>query len=292
MDTTSLATFHIVATQGSLAAAGRELGLTANAIALRLRTLEQEFGTPLVRRSGRTVVPTEAGHAVLKELPEVLERLRDLRAAAQSGEVAGELRVGAIATALTGILPPLLERLSSEHPKLSLHLEPGTSGELYDRVASGHLDAGAIVAPDFDLPKSLEFLHLRREPLVLLVPGHERRTDPLEVLSTEPVILYDRNQWGGRQASTWLENTGLRYHARFELDALDAIAVMVGRGLGVSVVPEWAGPRPEGLSLRSLPLPGPTPTRVIGIAFKRHGPRSRLVTAFNRLARAYGDVPG
>jgi DNA-binding transcriptional LysR family regulator len=36
---------------------------------------------------------------------------------------------------------------------------------------------------------------------------------------------------------------------RFELDTLEAIAIMVDRGLGVALMHDWAPPWPEGLSL-------------------------------------------
>ena len=73
--------------------------------------------------------------------------------------------------------------------------------------------------------------------------------DPHELLANEPLIRYDRNQWGGRQADEYLRKVGITPHERFELNALNAIAVMVDRGLGVSLVPDWARPWPEGLQL-------------------------------------------
>jgi hypothetical protein len=36
----------------------------------------------------------------------------------------------------------------------------------------------------------------------------------------------------------YLRQTGIRPRERFELDALEAVAVMVDRGLGVSLVPD------------------------------------------------------
>ena len=48
---------------------------------------------------------------------------------------------------------------------------------------------------------------------------------------------------------------GIAPRERFELNALNAIAVMVDRGLGVSLVPDWAQPWPEGLHLARIPLP-------------------------------------
>lgn len=284
MDIDNLTTFLIVARQGSMAAAARDLGLTANAVALRLRALEQEFGAPLVARAGRRVVPTEAGHRVLERLPDLLAGIGALKAAVHSDEIAGELRVGAIATTLTGLFPPLLERLTARYPRLKLHLEPGSSAELYARVDKGLLDMAAIVAPEFEMPKSLQFMGLRREPLILMAKWAETRTDPCAILRTEPVIVYDRRQWGGRLAWNWLKQTGIALRTDYELDALDAIAVMVDRGLGVAVVPDWAGPRPEGLRLTILDLPDPVPARVIGLLRAQSGPKQRLVAALSAIA--------
>jgi len=82
---------------------------------------------------------------------------------------------------------------------------------------------------------------------------------------------------GGRAPQTWLSDAGITPDVRYELDALDVIAVLVGRCLGVSIVPDWIGPRPEGVAIRSLPLPDPAPFREIGLLWQRPSPRIQLL---------------
>ncbi len=82
-----------------------------------------------------------------------------------------------------------------------------------------------------------------------------------------------------------LRTAGIVPHERFELNALNAIAVMVDRGLGVSLVPDWARPWPEGLQLVRIPLPRAFEPRRIGIVWSRSTIRIRLVTAFLQEAR-------
>lgn len=277
MDTRNLETLIAVAQRGSLAGAAKHLHLTATAVAQRIRALEDEFGSPLVARSGQTVRPTEAGYAVLTHAEHVLAEYRALRAAVTGNTIAGSLRIGAISTVLSGVLPDALMRLSRSHPDLRIFLEPGSSNDLYDRVIAGHLDAAAIVRPAFDLSKSWEFVTWRREKLVLLVPKEERRSNVEAILADRAYIRYDRQQWGGRLPEAWLSERGIAPDVRYELDALDVIAVLVGRGLGVSIVPDWAGPRPEGVAIRSLPLPDPTPFREIGLIWPRHSPRIQML---------------
>jgi DNA-binding transcriptional LysR family regulator len=72
---------------------------------------------------------------------------------------------------------------------------------------------------------------------------------------------------------------GIRPKDRYELDGLELIAVMVDRGLGVTLLPDWAPPWPEGLSLRKLALPDRSPVRRTGLLWNRASLRARLVRA-------------
>mgnify|MGYP000231652531 CR=1 FL=1 len=102
-----------------------------------------------------------------------------------------------------------------------------------------------------------------------LGPALSQQHFDVVVLATEPLIRYDRQQWGGRQADQYLRQAGIVPRERFELNALNAIAVMVDRGLGVSLVPDWMRPWPEGLDLVRLPLPGKFEPRRMGIVWSR-----------------------
>ena len=119
-----------------------------------------------------------------------------------------------------------------------------------------------------------------------LAPASMAGRDPHELLATQPLIRYDRNHWGGRQAEEYLQRMGITPQERFELNALNAIAVMVDRGLGVSLVPDWAKPWPEGLKLVRIPLPHESVPRQIGIVWSRSTIRIRLVTVFLEESRA------
>ena len=52
---------------------------------------------------------------------------------------------------------------------------------------------------------------------------------------------------------------------------------MVDRGLGVSLVPDWAQPWPAGIDVARLPLPLPSEPRRIGLVWSRASVRLRLV---------------
>src|SRR5690606_33282926 len=124
MDVRFLETFVMVASCGSIAEAARRLHLTPAAVAQRLRALEGELGHSLVTRAGRTVRPTASGLAVLARAGQLIEAARDLKSAAANNLPAGELRLGATATALTGLLPGILARLGERYPRIEAFIRP------------------------------------------------------------------------------------------------------------------------------------------------------------------------
>src|SRR5258708_27404592 len=138
----------------------------------------------------------------------------------------------------------------------------------------------------FALPKTCSWQQLREEPLVVLAPQSMAGADPHQLLATQPFIRYDRNQWGGHQVDQYLHAVGIKPRERFELNALNPIAVMVDRGLGVSLVPDWARPWPEGLRVGRLALPRPAEPRRRGVLWTRSSIHIRLVTAFLQEAQA------
>jgi len=82
--------------------------------------------------------------------------------------------------------------------------------------------------------------------------------------------------WGGRLADAWMKAQRLSPQDWLELDQLEAIAVMVSNDLGVSIVPDWALPWPEGVRVARLPLPGEVPPREIGLLWRRGSATGRL----------------
>lgn len=280
MDTLFLESFVSVIDNGSIAEAARRLNLTPAAVAQRIRILEREIGANLLTRSGRTVQPTEAGSAILGRARELLSDVRDLRSIATSDEMSGELRLGAIAPALSGLLPDVLALLTRKYPQLDIYVRRSTSAEAYQSVLDGDLDAAIIIEPPFAIPKSCDWRVFREEPLIVWAPASAAGRDAHTLLASEPFIRYDRNNWTGRLVDQYLRRFGIRPNERFELAGLEAIAALVDRGLGVSLVPDWRPSWLDGLSLARLPVPYRQFPRRIGLMWARTSLRVRLIHTF------------
>lgn len=279
METRFLQTLLTVVETSSMAEAARRLNITPSAVVQRIKALENEIGQPLIQRSGHSMQPTAAGAAIIPTAKKLLEVEGDIKAAAAVDLEIGLLRIGVIHSALTGLLPDLLVTLQQKRPGIELYILPGMSSDLYTGVVEGSLDAAVIVEPHFALSKALDWTLLRREPLLLVTPSAVTDTDPKRILRREPFIRYDRNHWGGRLVDLYLRKLRIRLHERYELDSLEAITILVSRGLGVSLIPEWLPPWPERTNIRRVDVTG-APSRNIGVLWPRTSTRLPLIRAF------------
>jgi DNA-binding transcriptional LysR family regulator len=277
METEYLRSFLLVVDSGSMSEAARRLDLTPAAVAQQMRALEREMGMPLLARSGRTVQPTEAGHQLVERGQALLREVGLIKELLTTGVQGGELRVGTINTALHSELPHILARFVKQHPAAKVFLQSGTTDTLYTAVLEGGLDAAVCLYPPFALPKTFGWSLLREEPLVLLAPARLAGADPHALLRSSPLIRYDRRLGGGKQADRYLRAAGIVPQERFELSSLLAIAMMVDRGLGVSLVPDIVSPLLSGQKLARIALPQPSAARRFGILWLRASPRQRLI---------------
>ena len=277
METNYLRTFMVVLESGSMSEAARRLDLTPAAVAQQMRVLERDFGVPLLRRSGRTVSPTEGGHRLADRARALLAELTTMRTVVGDAEGVLDLTVGATNTMLNGPLPTVLDALVQEHPAARIVVRTGLTAELYDEVLRGRLDVALCLHPAFVLPKTLHWLLLREERLVVLAPQAWAHRDPHELLRDEALIRYDRRLGGGQAAERYLRRAGIVPRERFEISSLAAIAMLVGRGVGVSIAPDAATAWWPTLPVARLPLPQSSEARRFGMVWPRTSPRTRAI---------------
>ncbi|MBX9408099.1 LysR family transcriptional regulator [Pseudomonas baetica] len=240
MDTRYLKSLITVVESGSIAHAARIEGLTAAAISQRVLALERQLGFELLSRVGHAAKPSQACLGLLPRAKRIVREIELLAADADVRGLTGQLRIGAVSTVLTGLLPGALRALTELAPGLTPVIVPGTSRSLYQALLSGEVDAAILVVPPFELPKALQAVSLRKEPLVFLSKEESADSIPTQLM-TQPYIRYDPDSWGGRHAEHYLADHGLIPTPLVDLDALETIAMLVTGGLGVSLVPYWSG---------------------------------------------------
>jgi DNA-binding transcriptional LysR family regulator len=233
-----LKTFMAIARCGSFASAGQQIGLTQSAVSAQMKNLEDALGMRLFDRTGRSAILNAAGQRALPLAEQILERFALMGQPQSLDDYQGALRIGAIGSVQTGLLPKVLLRLRDQAPNVEPKLVPGVSLDLLSLVDAGEIDLAIMIRPPFALPKELHAELILKEPFVLIAPPGIASDDPLQLLVEQPFVRYDRTSFGGRQVSQFLRKHHLDVRLGLELDELDAIVKMVESGLGVALVPK------------------------------------------------------
>ena len=177
LDVSRLRLLREVALRGSIAAAARELGLTPSAVSQQVAILEREAGTTLLDRSPRGVLLTGAGQALVRRAGAILELLEQARADLDrlSGELAGRVRIGTVASAAVALVSEAASRLAAEHTELELLVTVAEPARSIDALLDGDLDLAVVDLYDgvpVRVPDYLVATELCTEPLVVVsAPG-------------------------------------------------------------------------------------------------------------------------
>lgn len=287
-----LRTLLAIAEQGSFAAAARAVRLTQSAVSMQMRALEEELGTALFDRSTRPPALTSAARALIADAEELVrgyDRLVHERRS-QGAPVEGHLRLGAVPSVITGILPTAIAALRRRHPGMHVEIAMALSADLVDRLERGRLDA-AIVSELGKPRQGYLWQPFAREPLVLIAPLDAPRQSAAELLAAYPFIRYTRQAWVGRLIDATLKRRRIKVGEAMTLDTLEAVTAMVSHGLGVSIVPQRGHGAPFPFPVRAQALAKPTVYRQLGLLRAESHAKGLLADALLTELTALGKGP-
>jgi DNA-binding transcriptional LysR family regulator len=146
----ALRAFEAAARLKSLSLAGDELCVTHAAISHQVRQLEAWLGRPLLRRSGRGVVPTRAGNELALAVGEAFTKLAHTSAALKLSDSRRAVSVGCIPSIASRWLVPLLPEFARMYPDIPVQVSYAKAEERlkhtdYDVLITLGEDAGQDV---------------------------------------------------------------------------------------------------------------------------------------------------
>jgi DNA-binding transcriptional LysR family regulator len=276
MSLRALRTLVAIAEHGSFAAAARALNLSESAVSTQVRGLEGELHIALFDRAKRPPALNEAGKALVTKARELMSSYEDLQTSVSSkGAIEGRIRLGAVGTTLTGILPVALTVIRERYPNLHIDIVSGFSEELVQQVESRALDA-AIVSDYEDKRHDLSWRPFLSEPLIIIAPPDAPDANPKRLAQLYPFIRYVPTAPVGRIIERALRRANLQVRETMQLDWLEAIEAMVHHGHGIALVPDRRFPAKPVFEVKRIPF-GPEPLqRTLGIIEPVASPKRRL----------------
>ncbi|WP_322806108.1 LysR family transcriptional regulator [Thermanaerothrix sp.] len=228
--------------------AAEKLGLSQPSITQHIHQLESQLGVSLFIRKGRKMALSEAGMALMPLARQILlvnsraeELMQSLR-----GEVIGHLTIGCSTTPGKYLLPLILARFMTQHPRVQATVHVTPRALALEMLRKGDVDfAFSSSFDEFD--RHIEFRPFYREPVVLIVPldhpwAAQGEISPQD-LTRECFVMREESAGTFRVVRNALAKHGLHVHDLrivLTLGNSEAIVIAVQRGIGAGFVPQSA----------------------------------------------------
>lgn len=241
---------------GSFTAAATKLGYAQPSISEQIRALERTLKTPLFIRVGRGVVPTPAADTFRVHAERTIAAADDAeRSIAEATALeSGTIRFGLFGASRLFIEANLIADVLDRYPGMRIELVGRNSTEVLDAIQRGRLEAALVTLPVPD--RDLSVRPVARVEHVYISNDASHLTEPItaERLAAASLVL-PQAQWRTQDAyrralATRAQDLGLSLNVRVEVEDVETVIELVGRGYADSVI---ARPLLEALLPRLAP---------------------------------------
>nr|WP_277624167.1 LysR substrate-binding domain-containing protein [Undibacterium sp. TS12] len=217
---------------GSFAKAADRLGRSTSAVSAQLKKLEEQVGSPILRKSGRGLLPTAAGETLLAYGRRLLELNDEAAAAVRGVDLEGWIRLGIPEDFGERILTDVLGRFARAHPRVRIEAKIARNATLLELITGGQLDLaltwdGGIATPHSEYLRSFA-MHWIGPADPQLQPVYSR-DEPLPLVAFEAPCLMRGC------ATSALDHAHIPWRLSFTSPSLSGIWAAVAAGLGITV---------------------------------------------------------
>ena len=261
MELRHLRNFRLLAEELNFTRAARRAHVSQSSLSEQILRLEDILGVKLFDRSPHHVRMTEAGEALYRELPDLLDHLGRVLETTRlaGGHPRRRLRIGySSSMALNSPMPRIVQTFRQSYPRTDTVLLEHSSTDFERMLTEGEVDCFFI--PNPPAHTRIASLPILFDPvLCCLPPGHRlagKSEVRLEDLRDVPVIMPTAGARFGVYVMTAFLAAEVEPKVVANISQPTVLLTMVSTGAGVSFIPSsLAGLVPEGVPLRPLGSP-------------------------------------
>ncbi|EGP08044.1 transcriptional regulator, LysR family [Bradyrhizobiaceae bacterium SG-6C] len=237
MEWSDLRIFLMIAREGSLGAAAKQLGQSQPTMGRRLRALEQSLGQTLFQRTGDGFVLTDEGTVVFTHAERMEENAFALerQIGGKDQQLEGLLRISSSDWFGSHLLAPILAEFAAQNPRVITELL--TDARFYS-LPRREADVVFRIKP-FDEPEVIS----RR--LMSIAYGVYRKTDsgfePQAGNGQDTPLITMDTAFGGMPDAVWLKRILPKAHIVSRSNNRDVQARMCASGAGLAILPRPLG---------------------------------------------------
>jgi DNA-binding transcriptional LysR family regulator len=213
----------------SFARAAVQLGRSQSAISMQLKKLEEQAGQQLLQKSGRGLVPTEAGDALLTYARQIVALHDEAAVTVGAAAPAAAVRMGLPQDFFEDLMPAVINRFTSLAPGVHVDVRAGRNYVLETEINAGRLDAAiAFFPPNSEGHGTL----VTSLPMLWLAGDCWPATGPRSPL---PLVLNDHPCLFRQAGLHALEHRKIPWRLALTTPSLPGVWASLRAGIGVSV---------------------------------------------------------
>lgn len=242
MTITQLETFLRIADLNSFSLAANDLGYAQSTVTMQIKQLEDELGSDLFNRLGKTISLTPAGERLIVYAEKLLQLEREIHLEVpDSTEPAGIIKLGVSESLCYNRCPQILMQYRKAYPKVDIQLRFITHDSFPELLKKGELDIVYTLNPLIE-DENLALLYKHPETLGFYVyPEHELakkskvREDDLKDV---PLLLTSHNCSFRHMLITDFSHKGIVPKIAIETSSKEILKQFAISGLGAAFMPD------------------------------------------------------
>ncbi|WP_378941693.1 LysR substrate-binding domain-containing protein [Mesorhizobium sp. ANAO-SY3R2] len=269
---------------GSFSKASGQLNVAQPALSQQIANLEAELETPVLIRSARGVVPTEAGVRLYRQARIILSQVEQAIAGARLSEFGdqftGAVSVGLPTSTSTMIALPLIKKMRERFPQIHLRIVENLSGYLLEMLLKNRIDLAVNFSEEAVTGLSVE--PMIEEDLFLVTSDPKDADVPIRLsdVASLPLSVPGLPHKMRSLIDSVCEQQKISLNVIADVDSLPVLRNIAASGMANVILPQSALAAPAALgNLYSRPIIEPRVSRPVSICRSEGAPKSRAIDA-------------
>lgn len=265
--------FYIVAKNGNITRASKELLISEPAVSKSIKSLEGYLGAPLFTRTKKGVNLTTEGITLYEYISKGIEYFKS--GEAKFNELinleSGTIRIGINTTLTKEFLMPYLETFHKLYPNINIEIRTNLTSELKSMLKDGLIDMHILNLTNEETKNDFNIIKCKTITDCFVSNKPIKEKISIKELNNYPLILQDKNSNTRKFLDDFANKYEITLKPKIEIGSYYLVSEFSRIGLGIGYVTKnYIKNNLDNKELFIVPIKEKIPSREIGILLNKN----------------------
>lgn len=265
--------FYIVAKNGNITRASKELLISEPAVSKSIKNLEGYLGAPLFTRTKKGVNLTTEGITLYEYISKGIEYFKS--GEAKFNELinleSGTIRIGINTTLTKEFLMPYLETFHKLYPNINIEIRTNLTSELKSMLKDGLIDMHILNLTNEETKNDFNIIKCKTITDCFVSNKPIKEKISIKELNNYPLILQDKNSNTRKFLDDFANKYEITLKPKIEIGSYYLVSEFSRIGLGIGyVTKDYIKNNLDNKELFIVPIKERIPSREIGILLNKN----------------------